>query len=228
MSTPQDNIPSSLYDARGLTLERWIETKRSLADRRVTIIELAAELGISDGFLSKIHKCTREPSVDVIRRIRMATGGLVSLGSWGFRAVGRGASVARLSACDLAALSKHVRDQIPAPVPKPNQFGAVNPSLDGMTCDSAGERDRYATLKLQVRVGEIQDLETQVDIPLMGVSGPLVSDRGRPLIYRADFRYIEGGAVIIEDFKGHRTPECRLKKAILRSQGVEIRETGTK
>jgi hypothetical protein len=55
---------------------------------------------------------------------------------------------------------------------------------------------------------------------------PLKYDSGRVAKYRADFRYYCHRRVkrIVEDVKGFKTPEYKLKKAILRSMGVEVIE----
>ena len=48
----------------------------------------------------------------------------------------------------------------------------------------------------------------------------------RELAYIADFVYTENGEKVVEDVKGFRTPEYRIKrKLMLYSHGVRIKET---
>lgn len=107
-----------------------------------------------------------------------------------------------------------------------NKFGAVKERLDGITFDSKHEAKRYSVLMQLQRAGIIENLETQVAIPLLGRDGPLLGENGRPLRYIADFKYRDPdtGADVIEDAKGHKTRDYKLKKAILAAQGVEIIE----
>ena len=99
-------------------------------------------------------------------------------------------------------------------------------TVDGCRFDSTKEAKRWCELKLLERQGEISTLERQVRVHLQGKDGPLVSDKGRRLSYVADFRYFDRrrSAWVYEDAKGYKTPEYKLKKAILRAQGMEITE----
>lgn len=109
---------------------------------------------------------------------------------------------------------------------KRNKFSAEKTTRDGITFDSKREASRYAELKLLVRAGEIKDLELQPEFDLQGQFGPLVSDAGRGLKYRADFAYTDArtGKRVIEDAKGFSTATYKLKKAIIRAMGHEIVE----
>jgi hypothetical protein len=89
----------------------------------------------------------------------------------------------------------------------------------GQKFDSRGEARRYVDLTLLLAAGEIAELERQIKYPLE-VNGVKVAD------YVADFRYREGKRVVVEDFKGVRTPVYRLKKKLMKAiHGVDIRET---
>lgn len=69
------------------------------------------------------------------------------------------------------------------------------------------------------RCDEIKDLRLQVTYPIQVNGEPLCS-------YIADFVYLEGGDVIVEDVKGHKTDVYKLKKKLMRIvHGVSIRET---
>lgn len=107
-----------------------------------------------------------------------------------------------------------------------NKYGAEKVVIDGIAFDSKREGNRYGELKNLERAGVIKDLELQPRIPLKGVSGPLRSDSGRELYYKGDFGYTETdtGKRVIEDAKGFKNKFYLLKKAILRSDGIEIVE----
>lgn len=108
-----------------------------------------------------------------------------------------------------------------------SKYGAKKVTIDGIKFDSVAEGRRWQELKLLERAGEIVDLKRQVKIPLMGQNGPLLSEKGNPLSYVCDFKYYDCtlGKVVIEDKKGFRTPEYKLKRAICRAQGIHILET---
>lgn len=102
-----------------------------------------------------------------------------------------------------------------------SKYHAVPTVVDGIRFASKGEAARYRELKLLELAGEIACLELQPRYPLV-VNGVKIGE------YRADFRYAEHGAgVIVEDFKGVRTPVYRLKRLLVKAlYGIEIRETG--
>ena len=65
----------------------------------------------------------------------------------------------------------------------------------------------------------ISELERQVTYPL-AVNDILICK------YVADFRYVENRVVVVEDSKGVRTPEYRLKRKLMKAiHGIDIRET---
>jgi hypothetical protein len=98
--------------------------------------------------------------------------------------------------------------------------------LDGITFDSAKEAKRYAELTMLEKAREISGLELQPSFTLTANGLPLQYDSGRKVTYRADFAYYCHRRVkrIVEDVKGFKTPEYKIKKAILRSMGVEVVE----
>lgn len=110
--------------------------------------------------------------------------------------------------------------------PRAPKYGNRNVTLDGITFDSVGEAARWCDLRNLQRAGHISALERQVLVPLLGRDGPLKTDRGNPMHWKADFVYMERGQRVYEDFKGFKTPGYLLKKAILAAQGIIIRETG--
>lgn len=111
--------------------------------------------------------------------------------------------------------------------PAANKFGARRTRVDGELFDSVSEAKRWGELRYLEMEGSIRNLRRQIDFPLFGEHGPLMTDQGNQIIYRADFVYfdIQKNAEIIEDRKGHATPEYRLKKAIMAAMGLSIVET---
>lgn len=85
--------------------------------------------------------------------------------------------------------------------------------------DSKREESRWKDLCLLQRAGKISELKSQVSFSL-DVNGISVGE------YIADFIYLENGQDVIEDSKGYRTREYRLKKKLMKAiYGIEIRET---
>jgi hypothetical protein len=96
---------------------------------------------------------------------------------------------------------------------RPNhKYRARKVTLDGHTFDSKGEANRYAELRLMERAGAITDLELQPKFVLLDAFTDNEGKRHRAITYRADFRYIEDGRTIVEDFKGFETAEFKLKR----------------
>ena len=125
--------------------------------------------------------------------------------------------IERMTAAEFRAMSgKRARE--------PRIKGAVRTWVDGRTFDSALEAARYAQLILLQKAGEISDLQCQVRIPLEGAAGAVLTPKGRQMHYVADFTYRDATGAVIEDAKGFRTEQYRLKKAILNAMGYEIRE----
>lgn len=98
--------------------------------------------------------------------------------------------------------------------------------------DSTGEYRRWCELKLLRDAGAIADLQRQVRYSLW-VGDIHVCD------YIADFVYLEPNPAglfpdfptetIVEDWKGHRTQEYKIKAKLMRAcLGLAIRETGAR
>ena len=98
--------------------------------------------------------------------------------------------------------------------------------IDGEVFDSQKEARRYRELALLERAGQISDLKRQVRyelIPTQRIGGKVVE---KPCVYIADFVYTENGETVVEDTKGFRTKEYRIKKKLLLYvHGIQIRET---
>lgn len=99
-------------------------------------------------------------------------------------------------------------------------------TVDGQTFDSMKEYRRFRELRLLERAGQIAGLQRQVKfelIPAQRIDGKVVE---RACSYVADFVYTENGQQVVEDAKGMRTQEYRLKrKLMLWVHGIRIRET---
>lgn len=100
-----------------------------------------------------------------------------------------------------------------------NKYNAKPVTVEGQWCASTKEGARYAQLLVLQKAGVIINLRCQVNYPL-SVNGVHICD------YRADFVYIEQGREIVEDAKGVRTSDYKLKaKLMLAVYGITILET---
>ena len=106
-----------------------------------------------------------------------------------------------------------------------SKYNARKTVLDGHTFDSVRESHRYADLKLLQRAGQISGLELQ-PVYILQEAFEHGGKRHRAITYRADFRYVEGGKVVVEDSKGFSNPLYLLKKKLLlcRYPGIDFRE----
>lgn len=113
----------------------------------------------------------------------------------------------------------------PASPKKRNKYGAKKTGGNA----SGKEHTRANQLKLMQRAGLISDLREQVKYVLI----PTQRDPDGKLLekecsYYADFVYVDNdsGLTVVEDAKGYRTPEYRLKrKLMLYLHGISIKET---
>jgi hypothetical protein len=108
---------------------------------------------------------------------------------------------------------------------------------DGMTFDSLKEYRRFCELSLLEKAGPIADLQRQVKFILIPAQyepdtiGPKGRVKRGKLIerecaYIADFVYTESGKAVVEDSKGFRTADYKIKrKLMLYIHGIRIRET---
>lgn len=109
-----------------------------------------------------------------------------------------------------------------ASTPKRNKYGARRSG--GYA--SRKERRRASELKLLQRAGEISNLREQVKYVLIPTqrdsAGKLLE---RECSYYADFVYTRNGDTVVEDTKGVRTPEYKIKrKLMLQVHGISIVE----
>lgn len=127
-------------------------------------------------------------------------------------------SKARMTTADYRQLMA----QGPAPVPgRSGKYNAKKCEYQGIIFDSLGEMKRYKELEILVRVGEISDLQRQITHRIV-VNDVLICK------YKSDFEYVtKSGDHIVEDFKGFRTPEYKIKRNLMLAvNGISILETG--
>lgn len=95
-----------------------------------------------------------------------------------------------------------------------SKYHAKKTVVDGIEFDSAKEAKRYAKLRDMAEAGEIQDLRLQVPFELL----PSFERDGvkyRGMKYIADFDYYRDGKRVVEDCKGMKTAEYKLKKKLM-------------
>ncbi len=100
------------------------------------------------------------------------------------------------------------------------KYGNKKKVINGLTFDSTKEARRYQDLELQQRSRYITDLRRQVKFPV-NVNGVFICD------WFADFTYRDrDGKLMVEDTKGIKTDEYRLKKKLVQAiYGIIILET---
>lgn len=106
-----------------------------------------------------------------------------------------------------------------------SKYNARKKSVDGITFDSQREAMRYSELKMLKMAGEIKDLQLQPEFMLQESFIDNKGAKHRPIIYKADFMYMEGSQVVVEDVKGMETAVFKLKKKMFLKQypGIDFR-----
>jgi len=107
---------------------------------------------------------------------------------------------------------KHMRQK--SRVDMVNKYNARKVKIDGYTFDSQREAQRYGELKLMEKAGEIKELVVHPGF-LLQEGFQYQGKSYQPIIYIADFIYMENGKTILEDVKGVETPDFRMKWKIL-------------
>lgn len=107
-----------------------------------------------------------------------------------------------------------------------SKYHSTPVEVDGIRFDSKREANRWAELRLLERAGKIEKLKRQVKyllIPSQYRDGKCIE---REASYIADFVYVKGGHLVVEDCKGFRTPEYKLKrKLMLERYDIRLVET---
>ena len=115
-----------------------------------------------------------------------------------------------------------------------NKYRNKKVEYQGIKFDSTKEKNYYLILKDRERKGEIYDLKLQSEYELQPAY-ELNGKKIRPIIYRADFVYMErlNGDIpmakeVVADVKPsktYQTPEYKLKKKMMGYvYGIEIKE----
>lgn len=102
--------------------------------------------------------------------------------------------------------------------PKGNKFRNIRTEVDGISFASKREARRWSELLLMQKAGYITDLDRQKRFPL--------DVNGMPIcLYVADFTYRRNGSLVVEDAKGVRTPEFKLKAKLMKAvHNIEVVE----
>lgn len=107
-----------------------------------------------------------------------------------------------------------------------SKYHSTPTEVNGIRFDSKREANRWAELRILERAGKIQKLKRQVKyllIPSQYRDGKCIE---REASYIADFVYIKDGRLVVEDCKGFRTPEYKIKrKLMLERYDIRLVET---
>lgn len=95
-----------------------------------------------------------------------------------------------------------------------SKYNARKTVVDGIEFDSAKEAKRYAKLRALEDAGKVQGLRLQVPFELVP-SFECDGVKYRGMKYVADFVYYRDGKVVVEDCKGVKTAEYKLKKKLM-------------
>lgn len=91
-----------------------------------------------------------------------------------------------------------------------NKFNAKKTYVDGIKFDSKKEALRFIALRHQQNNGEISNLKLQPRFRLQD-GFDFEGERVRPINYKADFIYIRDGETIVEETKGCKTEDYKLR-----------------
>ena len=94
--------------------------------------------------------------------------------------------------------------------------------VDNIKFDSKAEANRYIELKLLEKSGKISDLELQ---PKFELQEKYINNKGekiRAITYKADFCYLEGNKIVVEDVKGVETKEFKIKRKLFENKYRDI------
>lgn len=95
-----------------------------------------------------------------------------------------------------------------------NKYHSKKTVVDGIQFDSAKEAKRYTKLRDMEEAGEIQGLRLQVPFEILP-SFECDGVKYRGMKYIADFVYYRDGKQVVEDTKGWKTAEYRMKKKLM-------------
>lgn len=95
-----------------------------------------------------------------------------------------------------------------------SKYHAKKTVVDGIEFDSAKEAKRFTKLREMQEAGRIQGLRLQVPYEILP-SFECDGVKYRGMKYVADFVYYRDGKQIVEDCKGVKTAEYKLKKKLM-------------
>ena len=94
--------------------------------------------------------------------------------------------------------------------------------VDNIKFDSKAEANRYIELKMLEKARKISDLELQ---PKFILQEKYINNKGekiRAITYKADFCYLEGNKIVVEDVKGVETKEFKIKRKLFENKYRDI------
>ena len=107
-----------------------------------------------------------------------------------------------------------------------SKYHSTPTEVNGIRFDSKREANRWFELRMLERAGKIEKLKRQVKyllIPSQYRDGKCIE---RECSYLADFVYVKDGHLVVEDCKGFRTPEYKIKrKLMLQLYDIRLVET---
>jgi hypothetical protein len=103
-----------------------------------------------------------------------------------------------------------------------NKYNARAIVVEGERFDSQAEYYRHLDLELLQAAGEISDLERQPVFEMQPAFVDKFGKKHRAISYRADWRYVEDGKIVVEDYKGFQTAVFKLKAKMFRFKFPEI------
>ena len=96
-----------------------------------------------------------------------------------------------------------------------HKYGAKRTEVDGIKFMSKSEAKRYVDLKRLERAGQIQNLSLQPRFTLQeGFLNVDTLEKERKIEYVADFMYTENNETIVEDVKGMKTADYKIKRKL--------------
>lgn len=95
-----------------------------------------------------------------------------------------------------------------------SKYRAKKTVVDGIEFDSAKEAKRFVKLREMQEAGMIQGLRLQVPFEILP-SFECDGVKYRGMKYISDFVYYRDGEQVVEDCKGFKTPEYKMKKKLM-------------
>lgn len=95
-----------------------------------------------------------------------------------------------------------------------SKYHSRKTTIDGIQFDSAKEAKRFTKLRDMEKAGEIEGLRLQVPFEILP-SFECEGVKYRGMKYIADFVYYRDGKQVVEDTKGWKTSEYRMKKKLM-------------